>query len=245
MTRRVLQFNKMDLFIILFGATFIGVGFFVKKFPNLMSPYCYMSEEKKKNVDLKAIASLFQKGFLTLGVMTIGGYYLFDFFKMRLVAELFMVVPIFVITPILLIRALKYDHNEGRKIVKLAPAILVLAIFVVIGISMSYGLTPTKAVVEDQLITFTGQYGIQIPLDQIKKVELLPKRPLITRKINGLAISGISKGIFVLDTWGKCRLFLRGSTPPYLFIERKNGGKILFNSPDSLYTKHVFQKLKQ
>ena len=39
--------------------------------------------------------------------------------------------------------------------------------------------------------------------------------------------------------------FIRLSNPPYLYVELKYGGKILFNSRDSLYTKEVYEKLKK
>lgn len=233
----------MGTFALIFGLFFIGLGFFIKKYPNQISPYNGMSAQKKKNIDIEAIALLYKKGMIIIGVATIGTYYLFDLLKMPVAAQIGALVPTFAIMPILLIMIQKHDHNRQRKIIKFLPAGILFVIFIGAGIMMITGIQSTKAIVGGDSIEFTGKYGITVPFDQIKKCELLKHIPRIGSKTNGFAVAGICKGHFRLDEFGKCRLFLRFPNPPYLFLELHSGDKILFNSPDSLYTKAVFEKL--
>lgn len=235
----------MEMIALLFGLSFVGIGFLMKKYPNMISPYNTMPAEKKKNVDINAIASLYQKGFLIIGLSTIGVYYLFDLLNMRLVAQISTMVPVFVLTPILMIMVQKYDLNKRSKLSKLFPPIIIGVIFVVTGVMVGYGIQPTKVIINDNSVEFTGQYGITVSTDQIQRSELLEHIPRITAKTNGLSVDGIYKGHFHVDGLGRCRLFLRLPNPPYLLVEMQNGDKILFNSPDASYTKEVFEKLNR
>lgn len=235
----------MDKFAIMLGLSLSLIGVFIKYLPSMLSPYNTMSAEKLKNVDLKKIASLYQKGFLIIGLATIGGYYFFNVIKMPLFAEIFTIIPILAFTPILLAKAQKYDKNETRKIVKWLPTIFLGVIFIFVISLIGYGIMPTKIIINNNSLKITGQYGITTPIDQIEKCELLEKLPRITTKTKGMAMSNIRKGHFKMDNFGKCRLILTLKNPPYIFVELKNGDKIIFNSSDSTSTKEHFKSLMQ
>ena len=53
------------------GLLFIGIGFLVKKYPDLIAGYNTMSEERKKNVDIDGLSSWMKMGFILIGLLII------------------------------------------------------------------------------------------------------------------------------------------------------------------------------
>lgn len=233
----------MDVFVIFFAIFMAGIGLFVKKYPNMISGYNTMSKEKLKNVDLQAVGTLFYKGFLLIGVSMVVLYFFFRLLGMPLVAQIVWLAPLFVITPVLLLKAQKYDSNRRSNFMKYLPAGIVIVLFVGTSILLAAGLQPTKAVVDANSVRFTGQYGVTVPFREITKCGLLEQIPRIGLKINGFAIAGTCKGDFRLNEWGNCRLFLKSSKSPYLYMELTDGKKIIFNSTDPACTQDLFEKL--
>jgi multisubunit Na+/H+ antiporter MnhB subunit len=240
----------MGIIVVIFALLLAGCGVLVKKYPNTISGYNTMPPERRANVDIETVASLLQKGFLTIAAATIVIYFAFALLKMPLVAAIAgLLAPIFVGTPILLVMAQKHDKNPRKRAKKHLPAVIVSAITVavlaLVSVMIIRDMRPTEATIADGKITFSGSYGLTVPLAQIEKCELRDEIPRITMKTNGFALGGICKGDFRLDGLGKCRLYIDRKNAPYLFLETSDGRKIVYNSPDPAATREIFDALRR
>lgn len=235
----------MIIFNLLYGLFIIGIGFFIKRYPNTMSGYNTMSAEKRKNVDIEAITSIMKKGLIIIGVTTTLLSSSLFWLNLPILAVIALIAPILLGTLILTAITQKHDHNKKSKFKKYFPVILISAITIIVTSALLYGSQPTKVKVIDNAIEFTGQYGITVPFDQIEKVELIKNIPPIKMRTNGLGLGSVLKGHFLLEEFGKCRLFLKLPNPPFLYIETRNGEKIIFNSQESDYANQVYQELNK
>lgn len=235
----------MIIFNLLFGLSIIGIGFFIKKYPNMIAGYNTMSAQKKKNVDIQSVAATYKKGMIIIGIITMVCPSLVLLLKLPELVPIALLAPLFVGILILTMLVQKYDQNKQSKFKRLLPTIIVGTIVLLVSISLFYSSRPTKVIVSDNDIRFTGLYGMTIQIKQIENAELLNNIPRIKIRTNGLGFGYIQKGHFTLDKFGKCRLFLKLPNPPYLYIQLKNGEKIVFNSPDSLYTKDIYSMIKE
>jgi hypothetical protein len=234
----------MDLFVVIFSLFIALTGWLMKAQPNLISGYSTMSAEKKKNVDIQAVGNLFCKGFLLIGASMIALYAIFRWLlDMTAVAQGVWLAPIFIITPVLIVMAQKYDKNPRGGFAKYWQAGLITVIFALVATMIVWGVQPTKAIVEEGAVRFTGQYGVTVPLDEIARCELRDEIPRIEVKMNGLAIGVVAKGRFRLAELGRCRLLIRRGEAPYLFIETAKGEKIIFNSPDPALTRRLCETI--
>ncbi len=229
---------------IFFGIFIIGLGFFIKKYPNTLAGYNTMSYRERKNVDITSIATIYKKGFIITGIATIIGVLLFSLLKLYIAATISLIAPLMVGILIITLITQKYDQNKQSTFKRNLPIIIIVVISIAMTISFSYSAKPTTVIFSGNNIEFTGKYGITIQADQIKNVELLDNIPHIKIRINGVGLGNILKGHFTLDEIGRCHLFLRLPNPPYLYIELNNGKKILFNSTDTTYTKNIYQRIQ-
>lgn len=204
-----------------------------------------MSAQKKKNVDIQSVAATYKKGMIIIGIITIVCPSLVSSLKLPELVVITLLAPLPVGILILTMLVQKYDQNIQSKFKRKLPTIIVGTIILLASISLFYSSRPTKVIVFDNDIKFTGLYGMTIQIKQIENAELLNNIPRIKIRTNGLGLGHIQKGHFTLDEFGKCRLFLRLPNPPYLYIQLKNGEKIVFNSTDSLHTKDIYNMIKE
>ena len=233
----------MELVSIFMGLFIIGLGFFIKKYPNTLAGYNTMSYREFKKVDIKSIASTYKKGLIIIGIATIIGTLSFLWLKLYIAATIALIAPLIIGVLVLILITQKYNHNKQSKFERVLPVVIIVGISIAITTLFIYSARPTRVEFSDGSITFTGQYGITIQTDQIEKVELLDNIPYVKVRTNGIGLGNILKGHFILNEFGKCHLFLRLQNPPFLYIELSSGKKILFNSTDSTYTKEVYKHI--
>ena len=233
----------MDILILIVGLFMIGLGFLVKSSPNLIAGYNTMSKEKKKNVDIDGLSAYMRNGLIIIGLTIILGYYLFKWIGLIMIANSMILVVTLVGVTIMVINAQKFDHNKKKR-TKLPFFILGIVIVFVIGL-ITYGLTPSKAVISNDTVQFSGMYGFEINIANIENVELSKKIPTINLRTNGFSFGHIHKGTFNLDKFGKTRLLLHSDKPPYLIISRKDRNKIIINFKDKTETREIYKKIVQ
>ena len=234
----------MLIFGIVFGLFIIGTGFLIQKYPNLISGYNSMSEEKRKNVDIYNVSLLFKKAMIISGTATTCLTILFWYLKLPHLASLSIIAPILISMLITLFLVQKYDYNKQSKFKKNLPFITLFIVVFIVGFLFWGGAKQTKIIISDKTVEFTGMYSTIIPSDKIELVELWYTIPPSKWRINGLSFGNTLKGHFKLDKIGRCKLYIKSKTRPFLYIEYNKGKKILFNSPDSLYTKSIYEQLK-
>jgi hypothetical protein len=224
------------------GLITIGIGFLVKSSPNLIAGYNTMSEDKKKNVDIKGASTFVRNGFIIIGLTIIIGYYFFKWIGFDGIANNMILISILVGVTIIVVKGQKFDHNKHKH-----P----LLIYFILGITITfvsglliYGSVPTKTIVINDKILFTGMYGFEMRNTDISGVELSDKIPPITLRTNGFSFGGSKKGTFRLNEFGKCKLFLQSDKGPFLIISDKNGEKTIINDKNSKVTEENFGRIK-
>lgn len=232
----------MDLLNLIVGLFMIGMGFLVKSNPDLISGYNTMPKEKKKHVDIKGLSTYMRNGFIAIGLTIIIGYFLFKWLGFSMIANAMILIVILAGVTIMLINAGRFDHNKEKK-TKPAYFITGLVAAFVIGL-MVYGFIPSKFVMTNDSIQFTGMYGPDIKISEISSVYLTDSIPHIKIRTNGFSFGEIRKGSFILDEYGKSHLLIHSDKPPYLIIIKNNGEKTIINFKDKYKTETIFSRIK-
>lgn len=233
----------MEIFSIVMGLFFIGLGYLVKASPDMISGYNTMSKEKKENVDIDGLSTFLRNGFITIGLIIIVGYWFFKLIGLSVISNSLTPISILVGVLILAIYPNRFDHNEAKKsklpfvIVLSATLIFVLGLFI-------YGYLPAKIIIQNDTLQFTGMYGFEMKSSDISSVELTDKLPSIIIRTNGFSSGASKKGSFKLDRFGKCKLFLSSNKSPFLIITNIHGEKIITNDKDTIVTKENHNKVK-
>lgn len=234
----------MDILNIIIGLFMIGMGFLVKFVPNLIAGYNTMPEDKKKNVDIDGLSTYMRNCFVIMGLSIIIGYYLFKWMGLTVIVNSIMVAVILIGVLIMVINAQRFDHNKNKsKRSKFAYFILGLAIVFLVGL-LTYGYLPSKAVIAQDTIKFTGMYGFEMPISEIAKVELTDKIPNIKMRTHGFSSGTVKKGVFNLNTFGESQLLVHSHKPPFLILSKNNGDKIIINFKDKTETENLYDEIK-
>ncbi|MDL2230768.1 DUF3784 domain-containing protein [Alistipes sp. OttesenSCG-928-L06] len=56
------------IIILLYGLLFIGMGFFVKKYPDTIAGYNTLSSRRKKQVDIEGLSTFLKKVLIGIGI---------------------------------------------------------------------------------------------------------------------------------------------------------------------------------
>lgn len=128
---------------------------------------------------------------------------------MRVWAVISLITPLLIGLLVISIIVQKYDHNPQSGLRKWISVIVLSMLTVAISLFLYEASRPTKVLISNNDITFTGLYGTTVPLVDIKKVERFDTLPHIKMRNNGLGLGSILKEHFKLEKIGTCRLFLR------------------------------------
>lgn len=231
----------MDIVALILGLSMIGIGFLVKSAPNLIAGYNTMSKTQKENVDIVNLTIFLRNGFIIIGLMIIGGYFFFKWMGLAMIANSMTLIVTLVGVTIMVTMAQRFDHNKTKHS-KLIYFILGPVILFVIGL-LTYGSMPSKTIIENDSIKFSGMYGFEIKMTDVAHVELIAEMPSIKMKTNGFSFGSIKKGYFKLDQVGDCRLLIHSELPPFLMISKYNGEKVMINFNDSIETENLYAKI--
>ena len=95
---------------------------------------------------------------------------------------------------------------------------------------MFWGMTPSELESQDGKLKISGIYGETIPYSEIKSIELIDKKPQITRRTNGFALGTKKKGYFANSQGEKFKLFIDRPELPWILITKKNERKVYYSS---------------
>lgn len=240
--------------IISIGILFIILGISVKYFKCywLIAGYNTMSKEQKKNVDTEALGKLMGNYMFLLGAtFIIGGVLAFK--DLKTIGTILLIVPVFILTPYVIVKAQKYDKNslepDGslKKSTKITLGVfigLIVLIFIFVLVLLGYGAQEPKVTVEDERIKISGMYASTVPTDDIVEVVLLDSIPKVLRKHNGFDFGNILRGYFNLESIGKGRLYINNGKPPYVYIELKKGF-VIINYKNVEETQNLYDRIKK
>lgn len=234
----------MDILNIIVGLFMIGIGFLVKSSPNLIAGYNTMSEDKKKNVDIVGLSTFMRNSLIIIGLSIIAGYFLFKWIGFSVIADSMILIVTLIGVLIMVINAQRFDKNKNKtKRTKLTYIILGLVAVFVIGL-FTYGYSPTRVDVSNNMIKFSGMYGFEMNVSDIDNVELSEMIPNIKTRTNGFSSGVVKKGFFNLDKFGKTRLLISSNKSPYLILTKNNSDKIIVNFKDKTETEKLFGDIK-
>ena len=234
----------MDTINLVTGLFMIGMGFLVKSSPNLIAGYNTMPKDKKKNVDIQGLSTYMRNSLIIIGLSIIVGYYLFKWIGFTAIANSMILIVTLIGVTIMVINVQRFDHNKNKtKKTKLTYYILGFVIVFVVGL-ITYGYIPSKAIINNDTIKFTGMYGFEMNASEIENVEITDKIPTINLRTNGFSFGVVSKGFFNLEKIGKTRLLIHSDKSPFLIISKSNGDRIIINLRDKIETEQIFNDIK-
>jgi hypothetical protein len=236
----------MQLHFLFIGPVLILVGFLVKSFPNLISGYNTMPEDKKKHVDIKGLSSYMRNIFILMGLLILTVPYLLNLTGLTVIANFLPSAIILSGVTIMVINTQKFYKDKSkdkRKRTTLTYSVLGLTLALVAGNAIFNSL-PSKVTFNQHIVKFSGSYGFEMNISEIDTIELTDKIPNVKMKTNGFSLGQVKKGFFNLDTFGKSRLLLHSDTAPFLIISKNNGDKIVINLKDKIETENLYYKIK-
>ena len=184
---------------------------------------------------------MIQRSMLVIGLVTTGGYFVFRLAGSRTIAHAMIFIPLFAGSLVVLVRARQYDHYPKKA---KWPAFVIGCLFVAVGILLGYECLPTRVNVSAQSVTFSGRYGLTIPVSEIVRAELVTALPRGLARTNGLAIGDIRKGYFALEGMGRCRLFLHTGHGPYLVLAYSNGQQLIYGAKKKETTERIYHQIR-
>jgi hypothetical protein len=191
-----------------------------------------MSDEEKKNFDLKPFLVFFRRFFIGLAA-SIAAIGLPLYYIHRSSAGIFLSVFPLIAFVYFAWRSQKFYHLPGGT--NKTAMWVVSVIFIGVLVLLAMGYKESHIVVTDQKISIEGMYGEDIPMTEIEHISSENTLPEIDLKSNGYAMGAVRKGYFVTDKNETVKLILNQEAGPFLLIVKKNGEKVYFNSADSTY----------
>jgi hypothetical protein len=96
---------------LIIGLFFIGMGFSIKRYPDLIPWYSIISKDKKKNIDFDGLVTFTKKGFILIGTILITLSFILKIAHL----EAFVIVSVIPVTLfgliIIIAKGQKYDYN--------------------------------------------------------------------------------------------------------------------------------------
>lgn len=92
---------------------------------------------------------------------------------------------------------------------------------------------PNELFLEENIVSFTNNYGIKISYHDIKNIQQTNVLPSISSRIEGFSLANIKKGLYETESGEKVYLLLNGDFKPYLKITKKNNQVIYYNNADA------------
>jgi hypothetical protein len=103
-----------------------------------------------------------------------------------------------------------------QHLIGLAIGVLALALA---GWTLYVGFEPPAVgVTADSFSVKTGLYSVTVPYSDMRTVTLEAALPRIALRTNGFAAGQTLRGNFVLDEWGRGKLFINRDAPPFLVV---------------------------
>ena len=162
------------------GLFFIGLGFLVKAFPDLIAGYNTMSKEQKANVDIQGLSSFMRNVLIVIGLVIIAGNFLLHLVGFPMIASSLTFIVPFVGIAFFIVKAPKFDHNKPGSKSKMTYFVLGFVVLIV-AVLLYVGTTPAKIEINGDSIHITGIYGIEITGSDIQEITLREKLPSIIK----------------------------------------------------------------
>ncbi len=221
----------MIYILALISLLFVAIGYIVneKNAKYLLAGYNSMSEEDRKQLDIKSFLPFFRKFHIFLGISLFIIFILINQLISSNTAGIF-----FAIYPILgycyfILASDKYNGNKKASWSRMGVGILLLTLVFVISI-IAYGFKENTISFDSDKIEFHGSYGEVVRREQIKSLELVERIPKITIRTNGFSLGEIRKGYFTSGMGEIVKLIINAEKSPLILFTKTNDKKIYYSS---------------
>ena len=213
----------------------------IKGNPDMISGFKMSEEPVQKKIDEEwvrlVIKSIYVAAFTTFvggiaGIM-LGIQYVYIFF---------LVMPSFLIFPYVYSRRKIVGKNNKSRYTNILISLLVICI-IFVPILFIYS-SDLDVNLQNNKIIISGIYGTEIPLNEIKDVELCKSLPKISRRTNGFSLDEVSLGHFRTSDGKKILLFTH-SRAYYLHITTVDGISYYMSYKDKSVTERLFYIIKK
>lgn len=241
--------GSVNWILILVSLLFLILGGCIKhgKCYWLISGYNTASSEKKKNYDIEGLGRFMGNfSFLMALVMLLAALFAYLDRNIPLTITL---GTLFLIIPVMLLKAQKFDRNTQTPDGKTKKSVLVLIwalILVIVLLPAAIIYSGSKEVVVQfgaERLSIGSSYGKDIPYADIQAVSMLQELPRLERKTNGFDFMEFRKGHFQGEVFGSALLFIQSKNPPFVLIEEKE--RVLINWTDPVKTEEFYQALQE
>jgi hypothetical protein len=221
----------MNYILIGLSVFFTSIGFLVteKNVKYLMAGYNTMSDEQRKNVDIRSLIKFSRQFHVFLGIsfLLIGGglTYLAGQSATGIFMAIYPILAYIYFIPGLakFYKGQKNNWNKAAIIILVCTLVFIAGLFIV-------NMKEDKLLIVFDGIEIQGVYGEVIPFPEILSVELVNQLPQITMRSNGFALGLIYKGYFKTSNGEVIKLILNSDKKPYIMITMKNNRRIYFSS---------------
>lgn len=227
---------------------FIGIAFLVNvnNARYLLSGYNTMSDAEREKFDIKNYIPFFRNFHIFLGIslFTIG--LIFYYFVSVDWSGIFMGTYPILAYVYFIWKGNKFSKeiNNKQKTKTIISMIFMFLIFFGITGMFYYSLQDNILEINTNSIEIKGDYGIEIPKNEIKSIELVNELPKISIKTNGFALENVKKGYFKTKDGEKVKLLINTINPPFIYIVTKENEKIYYSSKE-ISNQKIFNKIKK
>ena len=223
----------MIYIIIGMSVLLFAIGFMVteKNAKYILSGYNTMSEDDRKQVDIKAYISHFRNFHIFLGISLLVVGIILTYFVSKNAGGIFLGIYPILAYIYFIATGSKFFRGQSKKRNKIGVWILVGTLIFVVGL-LEYGFTENRITFDSEHIEFKGSYGEIIPKSDIQTIELVDELPKIAMKTNGFALGTINKGYFRTKSGEKVKLILNSENKPIILLTKTDGKKIYYSAKD-------------
>lgn len=133
----------------------------------------------------------------------------------------------------------------GKAMAILTIAILLGLPFLVPIINSVADKPPVMSYTNTEITASSGGTEYEIPLPQIKSVQLLEQLPEGLSRVVGTGLSNLLKGTFTSKATGSVKVCLDPTCPPYILITTDKEQHYLFGTRNGRQTRDVYEKISK
>lgn len=235
----------MEIILMITGILLIGTGRLMYKYPMLIAGYNTIPKKEREKINIEPVARKARLVFMVMGTILIVIALLSKLLGMSGQTVIGILPVIVIFGGVIFLLVWINRDPEMAKINKTSfqskSGIIGLCIAIVITV-VAFGsifkvAQPAEIEVADGKVIISGSYGVEIPLSEITKVEVVDHIPRVIIRTNGLGMGRYSKGHFRLEEYGRSLLFLHSGKAPYMVLATEKHGMVVINrdTPEEIY----------
>lgn len=239
--------NTFTIISLIIGVTLLYISSLMSNSKNysIIAGYNNLSTIEKDKYG-KRIAKDISSFFNTLGILNICACIIsviikavlptkFDLMVICYISLLFAIVGLFI---------LKRKHYPFMPAYLYIPlGTLFISLMIIIPYMYIKTVKTPQVLITNDSIKIESMYGQNIPIQNVKKIELMNTPPVIKKRLNGFLMGDCAKGKFTLTDGNIAYLYLVSNKSPFIRIVNKNNESIIINTESSQMTNKYYTQM--